>query len=62
MTKHGSLNDTSMKKYYILTRPVKLSDMSFDEIDSEYDDDGDWREKSRRLQARRWRKIRHQLA
>lgn len=60
MSKHGSLNDNSIKKYYILTRPVKLSDMSFDEIESGYDDE-DWREKSRRLQARRWRKIRHQL-
>lgn len=62
MKKHSALNDTNMKKFYILTRPVKLSDMSFDEIDSEFDDDNSWREKSRRLQARRWRKIRHQLA
>ena len=62
MKKHSSFNDNSIKKYYILTRPVKLSDMSFDEIDSAYDDDMEWREKSRRLQARRWRKIRHQLA
>ncbi|HET7827608.1 MAG TPA: hypothetical protein VFK97_01965 [Candidatus Saccharimonadales bacterium] len=61
MTKHTMFKDNDIKKYYILTRPVKLSDMSFDEIDGEYDDE-DWREKSRRLQARRWRKIRHQLA
>jgi hypothetical protein len=25
------------------------------------DDDDNWREKSRQLQARRWRKIRHQI-
>ncbi len=61
MKKSSAFGDSNLKKYYILTRPTKLSEMSFDEIDSEYDDQ-DWREKSRRLQARRWRKIRHQLS
>lgn len=60
MKKSSAFGDGNLKKYYILTRPTKLSEMSFDEIDSEYDGQ-DWREKSRRLQARRWRKIRHQL-
>lgn len=55
------VSEGGVRKYYILTRPVRLSEMSFDEIDDEFDDDS-WREKSRRLQARRWRKIRHQLA
>ena len=59
MKKHSPLKDTGVKKYYILTRPAKLSDLSLDDMDAE-DDDG-WREKSRQLQARRWRKIRHQL-
>lgn len=61
MKKRSPIDDNSVKKNYILTRPARLSEMSFDEIDSEYNDE-DWREKSRRLQARRWRKIRHQLA
>lgn len=64
MKKHyamsGATHDTNIKKMYILTRPAKLSDLSFDE----YDDGAEagWREKSRQLQARRWRKIRHQVA
>jgi hypothetical protein len=45
---------------YILTRPARLSDMSIDDID-DADAENGWREKSRQLQARRWRKIRHQL-
>lgn len=50
----GSTNDNSK---YILTRPARLSDVSMDD----FVDDNGWREKSRQLQARRWRKIRHQL-
>jgi hypothetical protein len=64
MKKHstfmGDAKDINMKKFYILSRPSKLSDLSLDEIEN--DDGADWREKSRQLQARRWRKIRHQLA
>jgi hypothetical protein len=63
MKKHsafvGAAKDNSLKKYYILTRPSKLSDIALDELD---DDPSGWREKSRQLQARRWRKIKHQLA
>jgi hypothetical protein len=51
----GSAKDGNNK--YILTRPTRLSDISMDDID----DDNGWREKSRQLQARRWRKIRHQI-
>jgi hypothetical protein len=64
MKKHsdfmGAASDTNLKKYYILTRPSKLSDLALDELD-DYNE-SDWREKSRQLQARRWRKIKHQLA
>jgi hypothetical protein len=60
MRKHGAFQDNSMKKYYILTRPSKLSDLAFDDMDE--DTDIEWKEKSRQLQLRRWRKIRHQLA
>lgn len=60
MTYAGPVNDNSIRKYYILTRPARLSDLSLDEMDAE--DASGWREKSRQLQARRWRKIKHQLA
>ena len=61
MSKRNQINESNINRSYILTRPARLSDLSFDEIDDEYDDTDSWREKSRRLQARRWRKIRHQL-
>lgn len=54
----SSLRDTNMTKYYILTQPSKLSDMSLDSFDDE--DDYAWRDKARKLQIRRWRKIKHQ--
>lgn len=64
MKKHtafiGDAKDVNVKKFYILSRPTKLSEFSFEELEG--DDTGGWREKSRQLQARRWRKIRHQLA
>jgi len=50
----------SNKARYIITRPARLSDMSIDDIE-DADAENGWREKSRQLQARRWRKIRHQL-
>ena len=55
----GTAKDERLKKLYILTRPAKLSDLELDELDSS--DGTGWLEKSRQLQARRWRKIRHQL-
>jgi hypothetical protein len=64
MKKHNSLTGStkdSVKKYYILTRPSRLSDLTLDELEDDSPEYG-WREKSRQLQARRWRKIRHQLA
>jgi hypothetical protein len=63
MKKHsaftGPVKDNSMSKYYILTRPAKLSDLTLDELET--DDPSGWREKSKQLQARRWRKLKHQL-
>jgi len=64
MKKHtsfiGPAKDNNVGKYYILTRPAKLSELALDELED--DEISGWREKSRQLQARRWRKIRHQLA
>lgn len=58
MKKHYALKDVNMKKYYIVTRPTRLSDLTFDELE---DESSHWREKARQLQARRWRRIRQQL-
>jgi hypothetical protein len=55
----GPTKDNSLSKYYILTRPSKLSDISLDELEG--DDLSGWREKSKQMQARRWRKLKHQL-
>jgi hypothetical protein len=58
MTKGNPLNaNTNMSKYYIVKNPTKVSDLD-DEL---FDDGSDWREKARKLQARRWAKIRDQL-
>lgn len=62
MKKHlGSspFKDSKVSKFYILTRPSKLSDLTLDELED--DDVSGWRDKSRQLQARRWRKLKHQL-
>ncbi len=59
MKKYNEFDDSTVNKYFILTRPTKLSDMSFEDIDLETEPG--WRQKSKQLQARRWRKIRHQL-
>jgi hypothetical protein len=61
--KHNAFLGTAKQSNirYILTRPTRLSDMSLDEIE-DADAENGWREKSRQLQARRWRKIRHELA
>jgi len=58
--KSSNHQDTNLTKYYILTQPTRLSDLTLDDLDEE--DDLVWRDKARRLQARRWRKIKHQLA
>jgi hypothetical protein len=60
--KHNGFLETGKQNNmrYILTRPTRLSDMSLEEIEDAGAENG-WREKSRQLQARRWRKIRHQL-
>lgn len=48
-----------MSRIKILTRPTSADDLSIDSMD-EFDRDiinHDWEEKSRNLQARRWRKL-----
>ena len=44
----------------VVDKPTAIDSVSFDEL---YEDISEhWLEKSRRLQARRWRKIKHQTA
>jgi hypothetical protein len=48
-----------MKKFKILSKPTRVSDLSFDDL---YEDtDVSWQVKAERLQARRWRKLKHQM-
>lgn len=50
-------NDT---KYYVIKQSTPLADLSYEEL---YEDTStSWQDKSRKLQIRRWRKIKHQLA
>ncbi|HET9850301.1 MAG TPA: hypothetical protein VFP35_01615 [Candidatus Saccharimonadales bacterium] len=44
-------------KYYIITKPTKLSDIEL----SDLEDNDSWRARSHQMQARRWKKIRHQV-
>ncbi len=54
------LTNTDLGKHFILTTPTRVTDMRPEDL---YDDiNYGWRDKSRRMQARRWRKIRHQIA
>lgn len=49
-----------MRKNKLLTQPIRLADLSFDDIDDDNTTD-DWRLKAERLQARRWRKLKQGL-
>lgn len=51
--------NTDMSKHYILTKPTRLSDLRIDDLEIEAPALHD---KAARLQTRRWRKIKHQLA
>jgi hypothetical protein len=52
--------DDSTSKYYIIKQPTSLNDLDYDDMDD--GTDASWRMKSKALQARRWRKIKNQLA
>jgi hypothetical protein len=48
-----------MKKNKLLTKPQRITDVRFDDLDEDSATDT-WMIKSERLQARRWRKLRQQ--
>lgn len=53
----GNTRDT---KYYVIKQSTPLSDLTYEEL---YEDtSNDWQDKARKLQIRRWRKIKHQTA
>jgi hypothetical protein len=60
MRKAFTTQNNDMGKHYILTGSQKVEELNLDDMDESQD--YRWLEKSRRLQARRWRKIKHQLA
>ena len=58
MKKQQMVKGLRSRKHMVVGRPTSVSSISFDDF---YEDVSDhWLEKSRRLQARRWRRIRHQ--
>jgi hypothetical protein len=53
----------SIRNMYIPIKPNRVAELGADEsIEDERLNDFSWKAKSKRLQARRWRKIKHQLA
>ena len=61
MKKRYSLKDVDIRKYYLVRKPIRLSELTYEDLDENAINSG-WQDKARRLQARRWRKIKHQLA
>lgn len=62
VTPGAKYQEKNMQKYYILTRPTKLSDLTIDELYDESDYGlNEWRKKSRDLQRRRWRRLEERL-
>lgn len=65
MSKPHFLSENQQKHRNILGRPTSSFDLHFEEVHNDshdlYEDNEPWQFKARRLQARRWRKIRHQL-
>ena len=60
MKKHRVIGTEGLRKHRVSSSPISESSLSFDDL---YQDISDhWEERSRRLQARRWRKIKQQLA
>lgn len=56
MTKYNFFNDSG-RSHKRLNYPTDISALSFDEL---YDDISDhWQDKAKRLQARRWRKLKY---
>jgi len=55
--------ELNTKNLYIVTKSNRLKTPGYREFDEDENSISDivWRDKAKRLQARRWRKIKHQL-
>jgi hypothetical protein len=60
MSKSYGLDDINIQKYYIVTRPTRLSDLQLDDIDSDPASRGAVK-RGRKLRERRISRIRNQL-
>jgi hypothetical protein len=60
MSKGYALDDINIQKYYIVTRPTRLSDLQLEELDGDSTDQAVKR--GRKLRERRAARIKHQLA
>ncbi len=59
MSKIYNLKVGRPRPHSLLREPMHLSDLSFEDLYLDISDN--WQEKARKLQARRWRRLRHQL-
>jgi hypothetical protein len=59
MSKGNGLNDVDIQKFYIVTRPTRLSDLQLDDLES--DPSAHAIRKGRKLRERREAKMRDQL-
>ncbi len=48
-----------LRSHRVISSPVSVSSLSFDDLYEEISND--WELRSKKLQARRWRQIKHQL-
>lgn len=56
MNKYNFVKANRPLRHAIINQPVRISELSFEDL---YRDiNSQWQQKSRRMQARRWRKIR----
>ena len=59
MSKSYKAREVSLSnKFHMITEPIQVSQLDYLDDD---ETDHQWRAKSRRLQARRWHRIRNQL-
>lgn len=61
MKKYHLIPSRNNKKQQLPRQPIQLADIIYLDWWNDVDDNHTWHEKARRLQARRWRKIKQQL-
>ncbi len=61
MKKYHLIPTRKAKKQQLVRTPIQLADITYLDWWNDADDNNKLLEKARRLQARRWRKIKHQL-